>query len=139
MLIAIALNNRLLYHIKEMKMTNIFVKIGANLYSQNEWEFPSDRVFREAWTSNGNESGVIEVDMKKARNIWRDKIREARKEVFLSLDAEFIRALEEGAPTEEIVAKKKILRDAPADPRIDEAETPEDLKQIIPLGIKKLQ
>ena len=37
---------------------------------------PSDRHFRNAWVLNGN---VISEDMTKAKEIFKDKIREVRK------------------------------------------------------------
>ena len=54
------------------------------------------------------------IDMAKAREIHKDKIRAARAEKFKELDIEFQKALETGASTTDIVAKKQALRDAPA-------------------------
>jgi hypothetical protein len=47
------------------------------------------------------------------------------------LDVEFMRALEAGKPTAAIVAEKNRLRDITSDPRIEAAQTPEQLKAII--------
>ena len=55
------------------------------------------------------------IDMAKAREIHKTKLREARASKFAELDVEFQKALETGASTTDIVAKKQALRDAPAD------------------------
>lgn len=77
---------------------------------------------------------TVTVDMTKAKEIWRDKIREARTEQFKSLDVQYQRADEVGdtASKTAIVAKKTALRNAPADPAIDAATTIEDLKKVWP-------
>ena len=55
-------------------------------------------------------------------------IREARESKFQELEVEFQRALETGAPTTDIVAKKQALRDAPADSDITAASDADALK-----------
>jgi hypothetical protein len=95
---------------------------------------PTERIFREAWALNNN---VIEVDMVKAREIWRDKIRQARISVMEGLDADFMKALEVGnVPLQQsIAAQKQALRDAPSDGGIDAAMTSEELKAVQPAGL----
>ena len=68
------------------------------------------------------------IDMAKAREIHKDKIRAARAEKFKELDIEFQKALETGASTTDIVSKKQSLRDAPADSGIASADTEAKLK-----------
>ena len=68
------------------------------------------------------------VDMAKAREIHKTNIRAARAEKFKELDVEFQKALETGASTTDIVAKKTALRDAPADSGIDSASDADALK-----------
>lgn len=115
-------------------MTDIFVKIGATEYDASKITLPHTRTFRDAWAVNSGEN-IVSIDMQKARDIWRDKIRLARKPELEALDAQFMRALEAGADTSAIVAQKQALRDAPADPAIDAAQTPEQLKQVHPAGL----
>jgi hypothetical protein len=115
-------------------MTKTFTKIGATLYDNSLWQAPSDRTFRNAWESAGADSGVITVDMDRAKDIWREKIRQARD--FVPLDAAFMKALETGADASSVTAQKQLLRDAPADPAIDAATTPEELKAVQPAGLK---
>ena len=66
--------------------------------------------------------------MAKAREIHRTRIREARSPKLAELDVEFQKALETGASTTDIVAKKQALRDAPADSGIAAAADEAALK-----------
>ena len=68
------------------------------------------------------------IDMAKAREIHKTKIREARIPKLAELDVEFQKALETGASTTDIVAKKQALRDAPADSGIAAASDADALK-----------
>jgi hypothetical protein len=68
------------------------------------------------------------IDMAKAREIHKTKIREARTPKLAELDVEFQKALETGASTTDIVAKKQALRDAPADSGIAAASDADALK-----------
>ena len=68
------------------------------------------------------------IDMAKAREIHKNKIREARTPKLAELDIEFQKALETGASTTDIIAKKQALRDAPADSAIDAASDTAALK-----------
>ena len=68
------------------------------------------------------------IDMAKAREIHKAKIREARTPKLAELDVEFQKALETGASTTDIVAKKQALRDAPADSGIAAASDAAALK-----------
>ena len=68
------------------------------------------------------------IDMAKAREIHRNKIRDARKPLLEALDIEFQIAQETSASTTDIVAKKQALRDAPADSGIAAASDAAALK-----------
>ena len=68
------------------------------------------------------------IDMTKAREIHKTNIRNARTPKFAELDIEFQKALETGASTTDIVAKKQALRDAPADSGIAAASDTDALK-----------
>ena len=63
-----------------------------------------------------------------AKEIHRTNIRNARTPKFAELDIEYQKALETGASTTDIVAKKQALRDAPADSAIDSATDESSLK-----------
>ena len=71
---------------------------------------------------------IFKVDMTKAKEIHKANIREARTPKLQELDVEFQKALETGASTTDIVAKKQALRDAPADSAIDSCTDGDALK-----------
>ncbi len=70
----------------------------------------------------------ITVNIAKAKNLWKDKIRRARKSKLEALDIEFMQAQETGADTSVIIAKKKELRDYPA--KVDSATTVDEIKAV---------
>ena len=71
---------------------------------------------------------IIKTDMLKAKEIHRANIRTARTPKLAELDVEFQKALETGASTTDIVAKKQALRDAPASSGITTASNITELK-----------
>ncbi len=88
---------------------------------------PSDRHFRGAWKLSGS---TISEDMTKAKAIFKDKIREARKPLLDAEDVVYMKALEASDSSAQAasVAKKKKLRDAPAETAIENADTIAKLK-----------
>ncbi len=68
------------------------------------------------------------IDMAKAKEIHKTKIRVARAEKFPALDAEFNKVLEASGDTTAIATKRQALRDAPADSAIDAASDTDALK-----------
>jgi len=68
------------------------------------------------------------IDMAKAKEIHKNKIRQARTSKLAELDIEFQKAQETSADTSAIVAKKQALRDAPADSAIESATDAAGLK-----------
>tara|TARA_R100001463_G_scaffold28871_1_gene65967 strand:+ start:560 stop:820 length:261 start_codon:yes stop_codon:yes gene_type:complete len=71
---------------------------------------------------------IIKIDMTKAKELHKTKIRNARKTKLAGLDVEFNKALETSADTASIVSKKQALRDAPADSAIESAADAAALK-----------
>jgi len=108
-----------------------YIKIGATSYNAADYTLPAERTFREGWEANDN--GTITVNMTKAKDIWRDKIRLAREPELDKLDTAFMKALETGSSTTQIVADKQALRDAPSHADIDAATTPDELKAVQPI------
>lgn len=94
-------------------------------------EIPSDRTFRNSWVDNGKS---VSIDMDRARNEHRDKLRLMRAPLLEALDVDFVRALEDGdeARKTAIIAHKKALRDVTQDKAINEARTPEELVKAVP-------
>lgn len=71
---------------------------------------------------------AIFVNIDKAKEVWKEKIRTARKPVLEKLDVDYIRADESGGDTASIVADKQILRDLPE--QVDTATTTDEIKSV---------
>ena len=71
---------------------------------------------------------IIKTDMAKAKEIHKNRIREARKSKLAEQDIAFQRALETGSSTTDIIATKQALRDAPDAVGISTAVNETDLK-----------
>ena len=97
-------------------------------------EVPADRAFRNAW----EDTGKIGVNMPKAREIHKDKLRQIRTPLLAALDVEYQRADEQGDAVlkAQIAAKKQTLRDVTKRPAITAAKTPDELKAAIPDALK---
>ena len=71
---------------------------------------------------------MIKIDMNKAREITKERLRAERTPLLLAQDVAFQRALEEGADTSAIVAEKQRLRDITN--LADQATTLDELKEL---------
>jgi uncharacterized protein YdaT len=71
--------------------------------------------------------GII-VDINKAKDITKDRLRQERKPLLEAQDVAFQRALESNADTSAIVAEKQRLRDITN--QVDSMTTVEELKSI---------
>lgn len=93
---------------------------------------PADRHFRNAWVAHPDKG--IDVDMAKARNIQRDRLRDERAPLLAALDIEYQRAdeVQDAVAKRAIAVKKQALRDVTDDPAIEAAQTPEALKAVMP-------
>jgi len=69
--------------------------------------------------------GII-VDINKAKDITKNRLRQERKPLLEAQDVAFQRALESGADTSAIVAEKQRLRDITK--QVDSMTTVEELK-----------
>lgn len=83
--------------------------------------------------------GVIKIDMDKAKDIYKDIVRSARKPLLEDLDLKFMRAVETGNTVlqAEIAEQKQLLRDMTDDPKIDEVKKTEDFRKIFPDVLKQ--
>ena len=70
----------------------------------------------------------ISIDINKAKDIWKEKIRTARKPALEKLDVNFIKAQETSSDTTSIVADKQTLRDLPS--QVDTATTTDEIKAV---------
>jgi hypothetical protein len=71
---------------------------------------------------------MITVNINKAKDITKDRLREERAPLLAAQDIAFMKALEAGQDTSSIVAEKQRLRDITV--LADQAQTLDDLKNI---------
>lgn len=71
----------------------------------------ADNDFFDAWEQTG---GAITVNLNKAKEVTKRRLRYERESLLAAQDVAFQRALESGADTSAIVAEKQRLRDVPA-------------------------
>ena len=88
---------------------------------------PDNRLFRMAWSLSGT---VITEDVDAAKEIFKEKVREARKPLLDAEDIVYMKALEDDDSSAKTasVTKKNALRDAPAASAITSATTIDELK-----------
>ena len=71
---------------------------------------------------------MIIIDINKAKEVWKDKIRQARTSALAKLDIDFIKAQEQSLDTTSIIADKQTLRDLPNE--VDTANSIEEIKAV---------
>lgn len=71
---------------------------------------------------------MIVVNIDKAKAITKDRLRADRKPLLEKLDIDYMKAIEQGLETSEIIAEKQRLRDITQ--VVDTVETLDELKSI---------
>jgi hypothetical protein len=104
--------------------------LGYRVMREDE-EAPKRGPYRGAYRDRG---GKLEVDMPAARELHRERLRIRRVAKMQELDGEWMRAKGQGKELDAhaVEVKRQALRDLPADPRIDEAGTVEELAALWP-------
>lgn len=74
----------------------------------------------------------IKINLDKAKEIWKDELRKARKPILEKLDTDYIRALESGDDTTEISKRKQELRDITKHPDLVETKNVDQIKAFWP-------
>ena len=103
-----------------MAVTTYIVDKDGNQIDASTATVPANRDFRGAWSLSGT---VISEDLTKAKEIFKDKIREVRKPLLEAEDVTYMKALEADDATAKAasVATKTALRDATDDTAIANA------------------
>tara|TARA_R100000005_G_C4974151_1_gene186088 strand:- start:1014 stop:1256 length:243 start_codon:yes stop_codon:yes gene_type:complete len=70
----------------------------------------------------------ITIDITKAKDIWKNKIRDARKPALEKLDIDFTKAQETDSDTTTIISNKNTLRNLPS--QVDSATTVDEIKAV---------
>ena len=96
-----------------MAVTTYIVDKDGNQIDASTATVPANRDFRGAWSLSGS---VISEDVDKAKEIFKDKIREVRAPLLDAEDVVYMKALEadDADAKAASVTKKAALRDAPA-------------------------
>jgi len=129
----IALNERLWAHRKDSRSglpyNAVTVMSWRRLTQAEHDQFNVDRRYRNALRDNGSK---IEYDIIAARECHRNKFRAERHNNLPLLDIQWMRAMaaKDQELADAIEVERQKWRDAPADPRIEAAQTVEELKQI---------
>jgi len=94
-------------------MTVYITDKDGNSINSSDATFPSNRLFRNAWSLSGS---TITEDLTAAKVIFKDKIREVRKPLLAAQDVAYMKALEADSSDDQTTAKnaKTALRNAPA-------------------------
>jgi len=71
---------------------------------------------------------MITIDITKAKEVWKDKIRFNRAKALKKLDLDFMKAQEASSSTTSIVTNKNTLRDLPS--QVDTATTTDEIKAV---------
>jgi hypothetical protein len=110
-----------------MAVTTYIVDKDGNQIDASTATVPANRDFRGAWSLSGN---VISEDLAKAKELFRDKVREVRGPLLDAEDVTYMKALEadDADAKAASVAAKNALRDAPAAAAIDAATDIASLK-----------
>lgn len=98
-------------------------------------ELPTDRTFRDAWV---DDDVKINVNMPKAREIHMNHLRQKRAKLMPELDVAYLEAdeINDTLTKKAIATRKKALRDMPQTYDLSTAQTPEELKAMIPDYLK---
>ena len=94
-----------------MAVTTYIVDKDGNQIDASTATVPANRDFRGAWSLSGS---VISEDLTKAKEIFKDKIREVRGPLLTAEDVVYMKALEADDTSAKTasVTKKTALRDA---------------------------
>lgn len=113
---------------KIIEFASANVEAGVEYIIIDNSELPKDQTFRDALEINGG----LKFNSDKAKAIWKNKWRDARRPLLASLDIEFMKAIELGQfdKQADIGAKKQALRDVTT---IDiPGNTAEEIKSVWP-------
>lgn len=110
----------------ELSIEEVLIKdCPQGAFIVDKSDLPNFDEFFDAWELNNK---TVSVNINKAKEIWKNKIRLSRTSAFEILDAEYMIALEKNISTTEIVTTKQILRDLPL--QVDSALTLDEIKSV---------
>ena len=81
---------------------------GAVFSDVDDAQIPSDRSFRNAWEIKDKK---VNTNFLKAQGITKERLRAERTPLLKELDIDYMRAVEQGIDTADIISEKERLRD----------------------------
>lgn len=113
-----------------------YVVVDGQTLDTAEYALPQNRYFGDAWaiSEDENHKQIIVIDVEKAKEVWKRRMREARAPKLDKLDADYFRALEsaDAKKQKEIADAKQALRDVTALPELLNATTVEEIEAVWP-------
>jgi hypothetical protein len=119
-----------------MSEVKTYVVVDGQTLDTAEYALPQNRNFTDAWalSEDANHNQIVVIDVEKAKEVWKRKMREARAPIMSKLDAEYFMALEKNdtAGAKTIADTKQLLRDVTKLPDLLNAKTIEDIEAVWP-------
>lgn len=123
-----------------MSEVKSYVVVDGQTLDTAAYSFPQNRLFNDAWalSEDENHNQIVVIDVEKAKEVWKRRMREARAPIMTKLDAEYFRALEtqDNAKATEVATKKQLLRDVTKLPALLNATTVEEIEGVWPDYLK---
>jgi hypothetical protein len=115
-------------HLDIHKVAADLVPLNTEFKVIDDSQLPDDSEFWGAWTID------CEIDSRKAREIWKDKIRIVRNARLKDLDIEWMKAMENGEAkvAASVAAKKQMLRDVTEREDFKKLKTVQQIKRYWP-------
>lgn len=111
--------------IETLILTAVPEQYRHTAYIVDDDMIPADRTFRDAWDFDKT---AILINIDKAKEIHKDRLRAERKSVLDDLDVQYIRKQEKGGDVTDIVSEKQRLRDITK--LVDNCKTIDEIKQV---------
>lgn len=123
-----------------MSEVKSYVVVDGQTLDTADYALPQNRYFTDAWalSEDENHNQIVVIDVEKAKDVWKRRMRDARAPLMVKLDADYFRALEAADDKEQkaIADKKKLLRDVTALPALLNATTIEEIEAVWPDYLK---
>lgn len=123
-----------------MSEVKTYVVVDGQTLDTAQYALPQNRHFTDAWAlgEDANHNQIIVIDVEKAKDVWKRRMRDARAPIMTKLDAEYFMALEQNntARSSEIAATKQLLRDVTKLPELLNATTIEEIEGVWPDYLK---
>jgi hypothetical protein len=119
-----------------MSDVKTYVVVDGQTLDAADYAFPQNRYFTDAWSlsEDSNHNPIVVIDVEKAKEVWKRRMREARASIMTKLDADYFRALETANTSwqTEVAGTKQLLRDVTKLPELLNATSVEEIEAVWP-------